>query len=367
MRVGMYPNPFSNDIWNRQGNPHLKLLSLEIKRTGWDVVPITENEIRNPSSLNKKSLDILHLHWPESIYYSQKLRDKKFFLPDKVFQKWALRKITKWVQKMKGLVVPIIWQVHDLYPHPTANDEFLFPIDNLLSKNIYQLADAIVIHELSCKKFIYEHFQGKKPFGVAPLGSYSLVYGLPREKQEAKKILNIPGDGKVFAYVGTVRKNRNPKDVVRAFQDVASPKDTLLVAGSGVKGAVGNLSDARILLLDGFLPKEMIRDVFCASDFVVNHAKNYLTSAVVRTAMSYSVPVIDYPYGSTLDMAGNAMVLIEDENGGLKHALALALDMPADRYREMVKSAAQRDLERQWPHAGSACVKLYNRILSSDC
>ena len=138
-----------------------------------------------------------------------------------------------------------------------------------------------------------------------------------------------------------------------------------MIAGQAVARFVKLGRDPRIRVLSGLLPDATLRDVFCASDFVINHAQRYLTSAVVRAAISYGVPVITYPYGTSLDMARGAAIFIDEESGGLDRALQRALAVSPSEYEALAQAARERNVERTWEQAGMACADLYNRLIEA--
>ena len=117
-----------------------------------------------------------------------------------------------------------------------------------------------------------------------------------------------------------------------------------------------------VLVFDGFLSGDLVRDVYCASDFVLNDAAEYLTSAVVRTAMEYARPVIARETGCTRDMARGAAVWI-DRHGGLAEAIAQALALPSEQYARLSESAAARNRERQWDGTAGVLSDLYEGLI----
>ena len=135
----------------------------------------------------------------------------------------------------------------------------------------------------------------------------------------------------------------------------------LLVASrNSAKYLKSSPSSERILVLDRFLSADEMRDVYCASDFVVNDAPEYLTSGVVRSAMSYGVPVIARDYGSTPDMARGAMVEIGPQ--GLTEAMRRAASLTEGERAALASAALARDGERSWAAAGKILREVYETV-----
>jgi len=119
----------------------------------------------------------------------------------------------------------------------------------------------------------------------------------------------------------------------------------------------------KIIIFDELLPNELLRNIFCASDYVINDAYEYMTSAVVRTAISYRVPVIVRKYGASIDMAKDAMIFIEDKIDGLENAIKYALNLDDVHYNMLVKAAESRNEERPWSQYGKTFDDLYSTLI----
>ncbi len=388
-RVGMYPAFSFQDKWQREGNPLLKFLTEAINRRGWEVVPIELDELLMPARLVEKNLAVLHLHWPDAIAHSLVvLKPFHFFAGPPVMNRFLQRLeiglktrrsfpaswfagepnrvIQDWLVSLQSTKIPLVWEVHDLVTHSAVSGNAFWAASEALFRGIYALAQSLILHENSCWEPVFQFYGTKKPFGVAPLGDYALVHGPARPQAESRSSLGIPTDGRVLAYIGTARKNRNPARISRWFTKLAGPNDTLLIAGQGTARYVRTVRDSRFRVFNGLVPTEKIRDIACAADFVINDAPRYLTSAVIRMAMSYGRPVIAYSYGSTLDMARGAAVFIDEGDNGLASAITKALRMDNSNYRQLAEAALQRNAERSWDQAGAGCVDTYNRILAEE-
>lgn len=394
-RVGMSPT-FSDTKWEREGNPHLKFLEDSIKENGWDVIPISNNDLSDPRLLIEKKVDILYLHWPFALFNYEKY--EKQFLRGKIHSYWAIlnhllavtipalspliEKVLNWylynpfllktiekeacldisflVNGIKKIGIPVVWEQHDLYSHHYSKDLFMSKIDRFLHNELYITSDAIVVHEYSCLKPVFDWYGKEKKYAVAYLGPFN--YGESKPKKQARQDINITSKGKIISYIGTARPNRNPNKSVQAFIQTAGPDDLMIIAGMGVGDYMPPDKDYRILTYDGFIDASKIRDIFCASDFVINDAEEYLTSAVIRTAMTYGIPVIAQPFGSTLDMAKDAVIFIKKQD--LAGAIKTALSLKGKCYEHMTKAAFQRDAERQWSQNGFNLTKLFMQLIN---
>lgn len=374
--VGMFPDPFYEDEWSNS-HPLLRRMSESIQSFGWQVVSVSLDEIFNSDNLLEKKIDVLHLHWPVTLIdlesvdlYYFGLKNCRFipnryrdFYQNMIFdKKRAHAMIDKRMKQLERLTIPVVWEVHDIISHHLVNMPKLTTIDKMIYQGVYELSKGIIIHEKSCLNPIVDFYGINKNYEVCCLGDYSVFHGSPISKDKARNDLGLPGNGKILSYIGTARVNRNPKQIIKTFKEIASPIDLLIIAGQGVGQYIKNNDDFRIKVFDGLLSNDTLRNIFCASDFVINDASKYLTSAVVRTAMSYGIPVIVYPYGSAIDMAKDAAIFIKETNNGLETAINYALKMDNNQYINMVNAAWQRNKERSWDNCGKSIVELYEKV-----
>lgn len=357
-QVGMFPGISADS----PDHPLLSLITQSIVAQGWAVASMTAAQIIAPSTFAATKLSLLHLHWPSAFFYFTRPGLDRVFPINHLLARKATARIDRWAEQMRSIKLPLVWEVHDLVSHHWLDKGPFADVDRHLHRTVYALSSAIIVHEASCLPPIFAFYGSAKPYAVAHLGDYASIHGAPRNKGEARALLGIDSTGKVLAYVGTARRNRNPRATIAAFRQVAGPDDRLIVAGRVVGRFTGNVHDNRIIIFDGPQPNERIRDIFCAADFVVNDAQRYLTSAVLRTAMSYGVPVIAYPYGSALDMASGAAIFVDEQPDGLRRALHDALTVSPADYQIMVQHAQANNRARQWPDFGAVCTDLYCRV-----
>ena len=407
-RVGMYPDPYARDAWNRTFHPLLPILAEEISRHGWDVAPVTVETLAQPARLNDLGLQVLHVHWPEDILinlhnkvYDQTVNQRNGWkrLPSRIaegcmrraygfalhgpgkqgstrdvhgtpdiLQYRLAKEVRRYCRKLKAVGIPLVLQVHDIRCHGWARDSALGYGDPRLRKALVQIAAAVITQEECSWPIIFSQYPIPKHRVVAPLGDYATIHGPPIEKQVARRKLGVSASGRVFSYLGTARPNRNPRRTIQAFCKVAGEDDALVVGGNGMSGYIPECGQTacRVQVFDGLLSNEQMRDLFCASDFVVNDAREYLTSAVIRAAMSYLVPVICFPYGAAVDMAQDAAVFIGGGESALEQALRRAITMTATQYDALRDAACERNKGRTWEIAGERCATLYDRLVAED-
>lgn len=255
-----------------------------------------------------------------------------------------------------------IWDVHDLVDHRTQSGVKRSLLVRYY-KRLYLEAHAVVVHEQSAIEPLTNLF-GERSIDpiVARFGPFDVFHGAELPKDTCRSSLNIPANAQVFLLFGTDRENRRHDQVVNAFLSNSTPDQFLCVGG-------GNDGDAQVIARDHnrirffgrFLENEIVRDLFCASDFVIEHGVRQLTSGVVRTAISYGKPVVSRDFGCSSDMASGAAVWLSDDNP-MQSIFEQLSCLPQDTYESMALAARTRNLERPWSAFGEAVAGTYDSI-----
>ena len=89
-------------------------------------------------------------------------------------------------------------------------------------------------------------------------------------------------------------------------------------------------------------PNNQVETVFKACNFAVVPGQFYLTSAVVRLALSYDRPVVVPHYGCAPEMVGPAGIYYEsDDPEGLATALTKAIAADFDNYKRLAEKQSE--------------------------
>jgi glycosyltransferase involved in cell wall biosynthesis len=362
LRIGMCPDPFILSDWSRLANPHLYWLAEAIQSMGAEIVGLLPWQVRNPHTWKQMNLDVIHLHWPAAVFNFRVRREPlQRIIPHTLVQKWVQHRLNQWEQAVRKAGVPLVWEVHDTLSHHAYG--YNYAADFALHEKFYRLAAGVLLHGESCYPPVKELYGAEKIHETAPLGSFRGLYGPPISRAAALHALGLSCTGKVFSYLGTARPMRNAEASVSAFIKLAGPKDLLLIAGGGVEKYLPEHLDQRINVYSGVIPPELFLQLICASDFTLNDARHYLTSAIIRVAMSYACPVVAYPYGSALDIARDAAIWIPEAEDGLETAIRLALQMSENDRQKLCSAAVVHEQDLTWQACGHACQRMYQRVL----
>ncbi len=358
----MCPDPYMQSEWLLTANPILFWQAEAIQSMGVQIIGLLPWQARNPLTWQKMNLDVVHLHWPAGVFNFRVRREPlQKIIPHAFVQKWTQYRLDQWEGALRKTGVPLVWEVHDTLSHHAQG--YNYAADFTLHERFYQLASGVLLHGESCYRPVQDLYGSEKIHVTASLGSYRGLYGPPISRAEALKALGFSCSGKIFSYLGTARPMRNARASVVAFMKQAGHEDLLLVAGAGVEKYLPDALDSRIRIHPGVISPALFHQFVCASDFIINDAKHYMTSAILRVAMSYACPVIAYPYGSALDMAKGAAIWIPDGLDGLDTAIRVALQMSEDDREKLSSAAAINEQLFSWQACGEACLRMYQRVL----
>jgi hypothetical protein len=362
IRIGMCPDPYFETEWSRNANPHLVWMADSIQANGGEIIPLSSNQIQHPALWKKMNLDVIHLHWPAAAFnYNVARKPVQKVLPQTLVINWATMQLKHWQKAVQKQNVPIIWQIHDLLSHHAVG--YNFPADQLLHRTLFNCSDGLVLLGQGSVQPVVDFYGEEKPYAIAPLGSYQPLYGESLSVEESKARLGLTNSGKIFAYLGTARPKRNASACVNAFLESASENDILLIAGTNQDLYTPKDLDPRIHVYHGFVPKTLFLEILSACDFVINDGPNYLTSAIIRTVVSYHKPVICYRYGSAIDYANGCAIWIDDQNGGLAAAIREASEINKETWRILSSQAVVNDGNFTWEQNGPACIELYRQVI----
>jgi glycosyltransferase involved in cell wall biosynthesis len=346
----MFPEP-EDQAQNRTagaGNNLFRQFNSMLRARGCVVRGLRTDDLLEPSRLE---VDIVHINWTEllsrKLYFGQRwLRvtaraaDWIGRPADAIMRAAANRQLRQLFR-----VRPVIYHVHDLssnWLQPRAAHR----LDRAIKAVVLARARGWALNEESCLREI----ECPPPAALATcrLGGFDLFHGPAIPRAEARASLGLPLAGRVFFYAGYSSARRNPRELVDAFAPLPAGHH-LLIASSNARDFLPAELPANVRLFTGFLENEFLRTLFCAADWIVMPGRHYLTSAVVRTAISYGCPVICAPFGSQIDMARDAALWLDGAGErSLRAQLFTAAHMSEPELARFRAAAIQRHAERTW-------------------
>jgi glycosyltransferase involved in cell wall biosynthesis len=350
----MFPNPFTETEWMQSNHPILLEIAKELGSLGCDCVPTP----KHPSLLwmmsNRRHIDVIHLQWPEQ-YYWPTMYSRLARLLSPVAHRWNLQGIVRflylaWVFAFVSLAklfkLPIVWTLHDLYPHGQTSDEH-YRAEHLARAYLMRNISVLILNCGSAEPLVTAEFGRPNSIVVAPLGDYRKFYPDTVSADVARHAMGVMEHDIVFLYVGTMRTHRNPLRLIQAFRDMPQKNLRLFVVGEtwdDLRREMEKASwgDWRIRCLFQLAPNDQMEFLLKACDFVVMPGEYYLSSAVVMLALSFARPVIAPRYGCAADMVGGAGILYDYQNElALADALGKAVRADQQKCKRLAEARAR--------------------------
>jgi beta-1,4-mannosyltransferase len=341
-------------------NPYLQLLYAHLGRRG-----IAAERCESPSLRwlvrARGEVDVLHLHWPESLYRAQRgpraLRGPLSWL--------KLGRLAVRLAAARALGLRLVWTIHQVVPHERSGRG----IDLAGARVIARFAGLLVAHDAATAADAARRL-GARSVHVVPHGSYRGVYPPDAGRAATRRRLAIPADAFVYLAFGQLRGYKGIADLLAAFGRLPGEGLRLLVAGSGgPRGDVEALvrdaadEDGRIVPLLEVVPDAQVADLYSAADVAVVARADGGTSGALVLALTLGTPVVATRRGAYPELVGDRAGWLFDPDApdGLRRALAEAA-ASAHELPERARAAAARGGALDWDAAAERLVELLGAI-----
>jgi len=264
----------------RDANPHAALLYEKLRELGVEVEDWTLG------SACLRSVDLWHLHHPESVVYLRSgLRSALEMLAF-----CGLLTLARW----RG--TRILWTVHDLGSH----DELHPQLEAWFWRFFASRVDGYICLSEGGAAQAWERFPKLRelPRFTVPHGHYRDAYPNHVSRAEARRALGLLDDAPVLLHFGLLRPYKNAPHLIRTFRELAATETVLVVAGKPYDAIVeGEVRESagecpRVRLLLRWIPGEEVQNLFVASDLVVLPYRRILNSGAALLALSFGRPIL---------------------------------------------------------------------------
>ena len=258
--------------------------------------------------------DILHIHWTYPFLVA----------------KSRLGTVAKSIKFMCELSllrlfgIKIIWTVHNIVDHEGRfkSTELFF------NKLLIRLCNKLIVHCPSAKVEITEIYgKDDSSIVVIPHGNYIGLYDNTITSADARDILHLNAEDKVFLYFGQIRPYKGIPELIDAFKRLNSKQCKLLIVGKPLNDEIAAdiqnscIDNGNIRNILKFVPDDDIQIYMNVADVVVLPFKDILTSGSAILSMSFGKSIIVPMYGcmsDTLDNKGSFLFSKTEEDGLFK-------------------------------------------------
>jgi glycosyltransferase involved in cell wall biosynthesis len=272
-------------------------------------------------------------------------RRMRGFAPDVVIGYWIYPDGYAAVRAARKLGVPSIVGARGSDIHVRNR------VNALMTRHTIARADLLLTVSEAMRKAAISRF------GAIPGRTRTIINGFdtrifrPRPQNEMRRELGIPVDARVVIYVGRFVESKGMRELVTAFERLASENQNLHLAliGDGVmREELVALIDAkglagRIMMPGGFEPADVARWIAAADVLTLPSWSEGYPNVVVE-AIACGRPVVATDVGGTREIvAPHSSILVPPRDAeSLANALAEALVKPWDQ------AAIANSLSRSW-------------------
>jgi len=249
--------------------------------------------------------DVFHIHWPEHVVFGGRTAQKSI-----LFSKWAALKLIYTMDKIRQNGGINVLTVHNLKPHSRYSEDRETFLEDLLHKEFYPRIDLVLSMTKYAKKLALEaipELRGKEHV-VIPHPHYRTSFAPPPDKVEARRLLSIPPNCFVLAFIGNVEPYKNVLETAKLFTACAKEDELLLICGKCTHEAYCNeLSvlveqNDNIQFQNSFVSDEKLPQYLSASSALVYNYDKILNSGSVLLALSFDRPALTVNMGSLAEL-----------------------------------------------------------------
>jgi glycosyltransferase involved in cell wall biosynthesis len=296
-------------------------------------------------------LDILHIHWPEQVFWAGGGRLKVLSRLFKTL--WTLR-------MLKKAGVKIVWMVHNIAPHDLSKKQL--PLWLLFRQFLYRMTDGFMTLSPATIDAVRGELAGlkSKPAEYSWHPSFARsVESRPRPQIRAQ--LGFSNSNRVLGILGLLRPYKGIETLIEVFQTLPDPDTRLLIVGMPIDAAYGDSlsrsvkSDRRIVLLPEHMSDTVFAEYLSASDLIVLPFQKILHSGSIIHALSEHRPVLTLktPFSTSLrDVVGEDWITTYD--GSLQASHLACIKFPDQAPKLDAFSTVE---------AGKRAVEFYKRLL----
>lgn len=310
----------------------------------------------NARLLLKGCVDILHIHWPESL-----IETKSGVAAWLSAQQYRL---LLQISRRRG--IKLVWTIHDLVPHDVVYPRIEWPFWHDVIRQVDGVI-ALTDKGLDLARDRYPNLRTVPAF-VIPLGHLRNAYPKTVSADEARRALAIPPGKQVITYFGQVRPYKNVPQLIRAFRALPDQNLMLLICGRVSKRTGGEDEitaaaggDPRIRLELRYIRPEEIQLFTLASDLMVFPYSEILNSGSAILALSYDRPVVVPNLGALPELrrlVGDAWV------HGYEGDIDARILADAIAWASGTQRPAQAPLEQlDWQKIGDQTLAAYRAVL----
>lgn len=337
------PTPLPSDT-----NPFQVFLARELKKNGWELTRFKWWRII-PLIKNRGKVSIIHLHWPEAFWRSQKA----------IFQFMKIVQFILSVWLAKALGYKFAWSAHNVLPHNQVRN---MSWEKNMRSFILRNFDLVIGHSKNCKEDLLSQFGTKgKKYVLAVHGHYEDYYP-PADKDSLREELNISKKSKVIVLFGSEHTYKGTGHFLDTWLKLKEKDIVLIISGyimPRVKEEIKNHSNIRVI--EGFLPDQKLSNMISLADYIALPYLSITTSGMYFLALTYQTPVIASNLSFFRQHGDDKTMLLFDWEKPQK-SLIEVLDSIKNEWKADQKLLEQLKAKYTWQVPGQNIAKAFEEV-----
>jgi glycosyltransferase involved in cell wall biosynthesis len=245
---------------------------------------------------------------------------------------------------------------------------------------MYALCHHIFVHTEPSRDELMRDFRvAREKITVIPYGLNTHVPETPLSMIDVRSRLGLGEKDNVLLFFGQIAPYKGLDILIEAMPRVAAaiPDARLIIAGKSKRGFESHWDhvrrritdlglDARVVIMDHFIPDEQVAELFRAADALVLPYRDIYQSGPLSLANRFGVPVIATRVGSfASDVTADTGVLCRPEDpvdlaAAIRSFFDGALHRDGDRTRKRIREMAQE--RYAWHLVSRRIVDVYARL-----
>ena len=309
-------------------------------------------DVPDPARVREK-LDVLHVHWPELVFWQKGGRLAKALYAFRAFRA---------IRRMKRRGTRLCWMVHNLRPHDLSGlRRRIWP---RIERFMLRHTDGFMTLAPSTIDVVRRTHPelAARPATAALHPVYPQLADLP-DRDACRAELGLAAGTTVFALLGLLRPYKGAEALIAAFSQNHNPDNRLLITGRPFTPEYGSqiqtlaAADPRITVNLAFLGDREFAVHLKAVDFVVLPYHSTLHSGALVHALSYGRVVIARSAPFAEDVA---------EAVGRDWVICYPDDLTPALFDRRSTPAGKADLAALQPQEmGRAAAAFYHRLVES--